>query len=76
MFCLFVLVRLGTTPEMPAQSCKEIKRSEGEEFSISGYYWFEIFRRGEPVQVFCDMETEGRYHLKMVYIKSARVQDK
>ena len=71
-------MRLGTTPEMPAQSCKEIKESEGEEFSVSGYYWFEIFRRGEAVQVFCDMETEGRYHfcLEMVYIKSAQVQDK
>jgi len=51
--------RLGSVPELPADSCKEIKASEGE--MVSGHYWFVLERLRDAVQVFCDMQTEGTY---------------
>lgn len=58
----FSPVRLGSIPELPAKSCKEIKSSEGEDL-VSDYYWILFVRLGEVVQAFCDMLSEGKYCL-------------
>jgi len=49
-------VPLGSIPELPAETCKEIKASEGQ--LVSGNYWFSGIKPGMPVLAHCDMETE------------------
>jgi len=49
---------LGSIPELPAETCKEIKASEGGE-AVSGKYWFDSIIPGETVLAHCDMEKEG-----------------
>lgn len=56
--CL-LLVPLGSIPELPAQSCREIKASEGEH-AVSGSYWIELIHLGKIIYAECDMETEGK----------------
>jgi len=53
----FYSVPLGSIPELPAETCKEIKASEGQ--AVSGKYWFSGIKPGMPVLAHCDMETEG-----------------
>ena len=48
---------LGSIPELPAETCKEIKASEGE--AVSGKYWFDSIIPGETVLAHCDMKKEG-----------------
>ncbi|KAL9966674.1 hypothetical protein ACROYT_G024786 [Oculina patagonica] len=48
---------LGSIPELPAESCKEIKASEGIQ-AVSGKYWFHSLKHGKSVLAYCDMETE------------------
>ena len=57
LFTIMFPARLGSIPELPADSCKEIKSSEGE--VVSGYYWLVLERPRDVIQVFCDMQTEG-----------------
>ncbi|CAH3166075.1 unnamed protein product [Pocillopora meandrina] len=52
-------VPLGSIPELPAESCKEIKASEGEQ-AVSGNYWFKSNLPKYAVLVHCDMKTEGK----------------
>ena len=58
---LFIIfsVPLGSIPELPAESCKEIKASEGEQ-AVSGNYWFKFNLLNYAVLVHCDMKTEGK----------------
>lgn len=42
-------------PELPAESCAEIKASEGEN-AVSGNYWFVSIIPGEVIQASCIME--------------------
>lgn len=56
--CL-LLVPLGSIPELPAQSCREIKASEGEH-AVSGSYWIELIHLGKIIYAECDMEAEGK----------------
>ena len=62
-FLLFVsccyIVPLGSIPELPAETCKEIKASEGGH-AVSGKYWFDSILVGDVVFAHCDMETEGK----------------
>jgi len=51
-------VSLGSIPELPAESCNEIKASEGEA-AVSGNYWLDIERNGNPLNVYCDLTTDG-----------------
>ena len=53
------LVPLGSVPEMPADSCSEIKASEGED-AVSGNYWFDSIKPGEVVLARCDMSKLGK----------------
>lgn len=50
-------VPLASIPELPADSCKEIKASEQDQ-AISGKYWLDPMRSGNSILAFCDMETE------------------
>ena len=50
---------LGSIPELPAETCKEIKASEGGQ-AVSGEYWFDSIIPGETVLAHCDMEKEGK----------------
>ena len=60
IICLVLLeAALGSIPELPAETCKEIKMSEGE--AVSRNYWFSSIKPGMTVLAFCDMETEGKY---------------
>ena len=52
-------VPLGSVPGLPADSCKEIKASEGGQ-AISGNYWLDSTRSGNSILARCDMKTEGR----------------
>ncbi|KAL9964960.1 hypothetical protein ACROYT_G028677 [Oculina patagonica] len=50
-------VPLGSIPELPADSCKEIKASEGG-LAVSGNYWLDATRSGNSLLARCDMQTE------------------
>ena len=54
LFCLTSLL----SSELPAESCKEIKASEGEQ-AVSGKYWFDSIRLMKTILAHCDMGTEG-----------------
>ena len=51
-------VSLGSISELPADSCKEIKASEGEQ-AVSGNYWLDLEKNGDPLNLYCDMTTDG-----------------
>ena len=57
-FTFLLLVHLGFVPELPAESCAEIRASEGED-AVSGNYWFDSIKPGEVVLARCDMSTLG-----------------
>ncbi|CAH3137168.1 unnamed protein product [Pocillopora meandrina] len=50
-------VPLGSIPELPAYSCREIKASEGGQ-AVSGTYWLDSTRSGNSILAHCDMKTE------------------
>ena len=57
--CCFFSVMLGSIPELPAETCKEIKASKGGQ-AVSGEYWFDSIIPGEAVLAHCDMKKEGK----------------
>ena len=59
-------VPLGSIQELPAETCDEIKRSEGH--AVSGEYWFSTIKSGTSVLAYCNMETDGE---SIVSYKSA-----
>ncbi|XP_073250639.1 uncharacterized protein [Porites lutea] len=48
-------VPLGSIQELPAETCDEIKRSEGH--AVSGKYWFSTVKSGTSVLAYCNMKT-------------------
>ena len=54
---LLVTVSLGSIPEVPGESCEEIKANEGQ--AISGAYWLKFIIPEKPVLVYCSMEQKG-----------------
>ncbi|XP_078382687.1 uncharacterized protein LOC144665329 isoform X1 [Oculina patagonica] len=50
-------VPLGSFPELPAESCTEIKSSEGED-AVSGNYWLDPTNTGASTQVYCVLDLE------------------
>ena len=58
MFVFILTVPLGSIPELPAESCKEIKASEGGQ-AVSGKYWLDSIIKEKSVLAHCDMNTEG-----------------
>lgn len=59
MFIFFTPVPLGSIPELPADSCAEIKASEGTQ-TVSDNYWLDPLRSGNSVVARCNMTTEGK----------------
>ena len=57
-FCF--AVPLGSIPEIPAETCKEIKASEFGQ-AVSGDYWFDSVLPGKIILLPCNMETEGQW---------------
>ena len=53
---------LGSIPELPARSCREITASEGRD-TPSNNYWLDPSGTGKAVLVYCDMNLEGKSHL-------------
>ncbi|KAL9986610.1 hypothetical protein ACROYT_G000780 [Oculina patagonica] len=51
-------VPLGSIPELPAETCTEIKGSEGGQ-AVSSKYWFDSILPETTVLAQCDMKTEG-----------------
>ena len=51
-------VPLGSVPELPAETCKEIKTSEGGQ-AVSARYWISSIIPEKIVFAYCDMKTEG-----------------
>ena len=51
-------VSLGSVPELPAESCAEIRASEGES-AVSGKYWLDSNKTGIAVLATCDMSKLG-----------------
>ena len=63
---LFVfLVPLGSVSELPAESCAEIRASEGEDAG-SGNYWFDSIKPGEVVLTRCDMSKLGKWTFEVL----------
>ena len=58
VFLFSILAILGAIPELSADSCKEIKASEGGQ-AVSGYYWVNLIKRA--VLLHCDMKIEGNF---------------
>lgn len=58
MFISFLPVPIGSTAELPAESCAEIKASEGKR-AVSGIVWLDPTNSGKAVVARCDMEMEG-----------------
>ena len=65
----FMTVSLGSIPELPAESCNEIKMSEGGQ-AVSGKYWFDSIIPGKAVLAHCDMETEGETTNSIQFIRN------
>ncbi|XP_068711510.1 microfibril-associated glycoprotein 4-like isoform X2 [Montipora foliosa] len=55
---------LGSISELAAESCKEIKMSEGR--PPNGKYWMSSIIPGIPVLAFCDMKTEAVCHVNAI----------
>ena len=52
-------VPLGSMQELPAETCDEIKRSEGH--AVSRKYWFSTIKSGTSVLAYCNMKTNGEF---------------
>ena len=57
-FFIIFSVALASIPDLPAETCKEIKASEFGQV-VSGKYWFSGIKPREAVLAYCDIETEG-----------------
>ena len=64
------LVPLGSTPELPAETCKEIKASEGGN-AVSGKYWFDSIIPGKTVEAHCDMKKAGNLNKRIFPLRTA-----
>ena len=52
-------VPLGSIPELPGDTCTEIKASEDGQ-AVSGNYWLDSIRTGNSILAHCDMKTESK----------------
>ena len=64
---LFVAVTLGLYSHDPAHSCKEIR-----DLGVSrkdGKYWIDPEKNGIPLNVYCDMTTDGGMRFMCVKLR-------
>ena len=70
--CLRIVISLaatiGSIPEVPAESCNEVKTSEK---GRDGKYWLSSIIPATPVFAYCDMKTGGK--LKKGNLKSCSI---
>ena len=66
-------VPLGSIPELPAETCDEIKRSE--EQAVSGKYWFSTIKTGTSVLAYCNMETNGEFSHNIRLIEASNLEN-
>ena len=52
-FSFFGVVPLGSIKELPADSCSEIKASEGNEM-VNRKYWIYSDGNGEVIEAYCE----------------------
>ena len=65
---IFTSAPLGSIPELPALSCREIKASEGKH-TISSKYWLDPTKKGKAKLIYCDMVNDGKsYELVWVIL--------
>ena len=60
---------------MPAETCKEIKQSEGE-WADNGNYWLHFLEIAKIVLDYCDMKTEGKDNIYGPYLNDMTRHDK
>lgn len=66
VFFIFSLVPLGSIPELPAESCAEIKRSEGAAMRSGGFWIQSSVNSGKASLLNCDVgESNGEYLSKL-----------
>lgn len=58
--CVWFPVPLGSIPDVPADTCGEIKASEGGQ-AVSGNYWLDPPRSGNSILAYCDMRALSRW---------------
>ena len=56
-FVTSLAAAIGSIPEVPAESCNEVKMSEK---GRDGKYWLSSIIPGTPVFAYCDMKTGGK----------------
>ena len=56
---ILIPVPLGSIPELPADSCAEIKASEGVQ-AVSGNYWLDSTWSGHSSFIHCDIKTGSK----------------
>ena len=60
------LVPLGSIEDLPVETCKEIKASEGQS-TVSAKYWlYNDLKSGTTRLAYCDMEREGKCFFSLV----------
>ena len=59
----YIPAPLGSIPELPARSWREITASEGKN-TTSNKYWLDPSGTGKAVLVYCDMNLEGKSSLR------------
>ena len=55
-YCHSLAAAVGSIPEVPAESCNEVKKSEK---GRDGKYWLLSIIPGKPILAYCDMKTGG-----------------
>ena len=73
IIAFFLPVPLGSNPELPAETCQEIKMSEGGEV-VSGKYWFHTIVPERTVLAPCDMKTEGEFKCLSIHIFYGKIK--
>ena len=67
--CFFLPVPLGSIPELPAETCHEIKSSEGGQ-AVSGKYWFHSIVPESSFLAPCDMKTDGEFNCLSILLQT------
>lgn len=68
LFSFSIVATLGLYARDPAHSCKEI-RDVGSS-TKDGKYWIDLENNGNPLNVYCDMTTDGGKVMKVVIGKN------
>ena len=63
-------VPLGSIQELPAESCSEIKASEGSKVSVDSKHWiYSDENAGQPIQATC----QGQCYLLVIFVQNTNL---